>query len=519
MTWADSDYGYKKKITIQASQVVGDEVDFPVLISRTADADLKDEVNGGHVKSQYGYDIVFYNAAEDTLLSHEIEKYTNTTGEVVFWVKIPSLSSSSNTDIYIYYGKAGVGSDPSTSDTWDANFYGVYHFDDESSPLTDSTETQNGSENGNPVYRQTGKVGYSINFDGTGDYFNITNDLLKFTNSFTVELILKWSSIPVPSMSAWSIGDSTDYKPSLDCYLDQADNKLYWSGIQLPGWDGNFAINTDSALTVNTFYYAALRCLNDGNAVYNYLDGVQQASTDANSNIDFTQNMTTFFVHIANRGWQADRLWHGDIDELRLSPSQRSVNWLQTTQNTINDPTTFLSWNSEEEYEPPAVETEYTSFDPRKSFRENLGTSSYDEDANQQYCLSVTDNDGQSICIPIYLTEEVKSENLPNMPFMEMHIPPGGTYYEPYDVAAATRKIESFIKIHIYFTDMDNIDRTSLAKKIKDELHRLVRNNQSTTTGITFMNVEDDGLTPEMDGRQVVYHYEATLYCLYYDLC
>jgi len=162
----------------------------------------------------------------------------------------------------------------------------------------------------------------------------------------------------------------------------------------------------------------------------------------------------------------------------------------------------------------------FESFDPRKAFREALGTTKYDADGELYYSLSgVTDKYNQSINIPIYLTEEVKSENLPNLPFMEMHIPPGGTIYEPQDIAAATRKVESFIRIHIYFTDLDNIDRTALAKKIKDRLHCLVRSNQSTTPGITFMNIEDDGLNPETDGRQVVYHYEATLYCLYYDLC
>lgn len=161
----------------------------------------------------------------------------------------------------------------------------------------------------------------------------------------------------------------------------------------------------------------------------------------------------------------------------------------------------------------------YTSFDPRKAWREALGTKGYDEDAEEYYYLSITDNENQTIEIPIYLTEEVKSENLSKLPFMEMHIPPGGTTYLPHDVGAATRKIESFIRIHIYFTDLDNIDRTEFAKKIKDELHDQVRNNQSTTTGITFMNIEDDGLNPETDGRQVVFHYEATLYCLYYDLC
>jgi len=160
----------------------------------------------------------------------------------------------------------------------------------------------------------------------------------------------------------------------------------------------------------------------------------------------------------------------------------------------------------------------YTSFDPRKSFRENLGTSwDIEKDGNTEYCLSVTDNYNDTVYIPMYLTEEVQSENLPTFPFLEMET--RETLYEPHDIGASTRKMRSYINIHIYFTDTDNIDRTSFAKKIKDKLHDLVRTNQSSTTGITFMNIEDDRVLRETDGRQVVYHYTATLYCLYYDLC
>jgi len=162
----------------------------------------------------------------------------------------------------------------------------------------------------------------------------------------------------------------------------------------------------------------------------------------------------------------------------------------------------------------------YTSFDPREGFRQGLGTQ-WDVDGNGklEWCIRITDKTGEPVYVPIYLTEEIKSEDLPDLPYVEMHIPPDGTHYECHDIKARTRKIESEIKVHIYFADLDNIDRTLFAKKIKDEFHNMVRNNQSTTTGITFMNVQDDGLDPETDGRQVIFHYVATLYCLYYDLC
>lgn len=160
----------------------------------------------------------------------------------------------------------------------------------------------------------------------------------------------------------------------------------------------------------------------------------------------------------------------------------------------------------------------YTSFDPRKAFREAHGTARYDSDGKLTYCLAVTDK-SETIYIPIYMSEEVKTDKLPNMPYMYLHIPPMGTHYEPHDIGASTRKIESLIEIHICFTNTDNIEVTDFAKDIKTKLQDIVRTNQSTTSGITFMNIEDEGGEWETNGRQVYFHYIAILYCLYYDLC
>lgn len=161
----------------------------------------------------------------------------------------------------------------------------------------------------------------------------------------------------------------------------------------------------------------------------------------------------------------------------------------------------------------------YEAFDPRKAYREAHGTErDVNHDGTNEYCLTVTVRD-ETVYVPMYISEEIQSENLPELPYIEMEIPPGGTTYEPHDIGAATRKIESMILLHVYFTDTDNIDRTEFAKKIKDKLHDITRTNQSITPGITFMNIEDDGLEEETDGRRVVFHYIVTLYCLYYDLC
>ena len=51
-----------------------------------------------------GFDISFTASNGITQLSHQIERFDGTTGELVAWVKVPNVSSAVNTDIYLYYG-------------------------------------------------------------------------------------------------------------------------------------------------------------------------------------------------------------------------------------------------------------------------------------------------------------------------------------------------------------------------------------------------------------------------------
>ena len=177
MIWADADYAYKKKITIDHTKVAGDEVNFPVLVS-VEDADLADTANGGHIESSYGYDIVFYDDT-DTLLAHEIDRYVNTDGTLVAWVKVNSLSSTEDTVIYLYYGRRGVIANPSSTDTWDANFKMVQHMNDATtSTIADSTSYGNDGTKkaANEPNEVTGEIAKGQDFDGSNDKISLGND-------------------------------------------------------------------------------------------------------------------------------------------------------------------------------------------------------------------------------------------------------------------------------------------------------------------------------------------------------
>ena len=267
MTWYDTDYGFKKKITIDHTLVSGDETDFPVLVS-VIDGNLADEGNGGHVKSSNGYDIIFTNGAENTQLKHEIELYANTNGTLVFWVKMPFLDSSNDTDFYIYYGKTGVAVDPSTTDTWDPNFVAVYHLDETSGATCyDSTVNANhGTYNGTLPDRVAGKTGYCQNFvAGSSDYVELPSGCFLSGSDFgTIEAIVTYDNIASNNNYVWLQYASADNRAYLNTY--SSDYYIYgrsggaaqweiFAGEDVdPGW--NFLAHTlkedDVSLWVDT---------------------------------------------------------------------------------------------------------------------------------------------------------------------------------------------------------------------------------------------------------------------------
>ena len=145
--WWNCSWSYCKKITIDSTKVQSGQTDFPVLIYRSSDDDLKANAQSD------GSDIAFVDANNATQYKHEIEKYDSSTGELVAWVKVSSLSSSSDTILYMYYGNPTCGSQQDLTNSWDSNFEMVQHLNESGATLYDSTSNNNdGTKNATPTF-------------------------------------------------------------------------------------------------------------------------------------------------------------------------------------------------------------------------------------------------------------------------------------------------------------------------------------------------------------------------------
>ena len=86
LAWFNADWSNRKKITIDNAKVTAYLTNFPVLVNFTSDTDLAADAQND------GDDILFTFSNGTTKLSNEIEKFDGTTGELVAWIKIPSVS-------------------------------------------------------------------------------------------------------------------------------------------------------------------------------------------------------------------------------------------------------------------------------------------------------------------------------------------------------------------------------------------------------------------------------------------
>src|SRR6185295_14131240 len=168
-------YAYNRSIAIDHTKVPNtDQTNFPVLISGTYSY-LATVGNGGYVQNANGYDVIFTSDSScATKLNHEVETYTATSGAVNYWVKVPVLSHTNDTTIYLCYGNSSITTDQSNKTAvWDANYKGIWHLSNGTTlNANDSTASgNNGTISG--AVATAGRTDGGASLNGTSDHVQV----------------------------------------------------------------------------------------------------------------------------------------------------------------------------------------------------------------------------------------------------------------------------------------------------------------------------------------------------------
>ena len=138
--------------------------------------------------------IVFINNATGTKLNHEIELFESTTGKLIAWVNVSSLSSTANTVLYVYYGNPSCSNQENPQGVWNSSFVMVQHLNETSGTCNDSTYRNN---DGHPVgglnQNAVGMIDGADSFNGVNSTYFVhdTGSLAGFTKGLTLSAWVK----------------------------------------------------------------------------------------------------------------------------------------------------------------------------------------------------------------------------------------------------------------------------------------------------------------------------------------
>ncbi|MFX1529035.1 MAG: DUF2341 domain-containing protein [Promethearchaeota archaeon] len=338
-------FKYYKVISIDHTKVSGTSShnNFPVLIS-IFDSDLHDDVQST------GNDIAFAKNTE--WLDHEIEsfeqEFNSTHAKLVAWVRVPSLSTSFDTIIYLYYGNATMSSRENPTGVWDTNYKGVWHLsEDPPGTIYDSTSnnhdgtTQGSMNSGDQI---DGQIDGCLNFDGNDEYVDFGNPTeLQITGAITVE---GWFKADYYGNTYLISKNGPSHQRGWDISFDP---KNLTHGYLIYRYARNGEIHADDVgnvtITINQWYHVVgvfepsiySRMFLNGQKVDENATGIISSQYDAPNPVRF-----------ATRGDEPPpNYYNGTLDEVRISNIARSADWIKTEYDNQFDPNSFYSIGKE----------------------------------------------------------------------------------------------------------------------------------------------------------------------------
>lgn len=361
--WSD-----RIELMIDHSRIASTLKDFPVLVhlsssSGITSADVSEvfsalESDGNRTK------IAFTAGDGVTQLYAEIEKWDQSNAQAWIWVRIPEISSTADTPLYLYYDKRQADNSEWVGDTgsttaarvWDSRFVDVQHLGTprEGRLHLDSTAHRNNGRGGDgspgkaPAATEA-IIGDGQSFDGN-DYITIpdTDDLsLTTTGALTFSLWVSPSVFDFKTAEQGYIyflgkGDAGQYEWCFVFYSKDGTDRPQRISFYIdnPGGGLSSGSYTQKPLSPGDWVYITAKI--DGEHTYIYRDGMlagkdyyvgPQAYVDThpkNGNQPArlgTRNFTSYF--------------EGRMDEFRVSNVARSDAWIQASYYSDMDSLIF----------------------------------------------------------------------------------------------------------------------------------------------------------------------------------
>jgi uncharacterized repeat protein (TIGR02543 family) len=336
-SWWNSEWPYRKLLTIDHTNVNGNLQNFPVLISRSSDPEL------AAATQPAGQDIVFVWYADNvTVLNYEIEFFDHATGRLVAWVNLPYLSATSDTKLWMYFGNPTCGPQENIPGTWDNGYVMVQHLNETGNLISDSTGYHNNGVSSGTNHTDAGKIDGAQLYNGNDKI--VINNFTTTPNALTLETWVYRDYTPFIYIACKGIYSQT----STDWILYLRNNQTANQGIDFSIKNHTSYIRKGDTPTGCWFYLAATY---DYGSIALYMNATQIGAASG------WPAIPNNFPHLGlGNDYQGNEgglypMTDVRLDELRVSNIARNSSWIITGFTNQNNPACFTIVGSEEKYE------------------------------------------------------------------------------------------------------------------------------------------------------------------------
>ncbi len=267
--WYSFAWDKRIPLTIQSSSVDEDETNALIQVQINGANDLFSEAQDN------GDDIIFGDSSGDEKFEHRIERFNKSAQVLSAYVKIPTLSSSSDETFYLYFNNSDAVNSESGAAVFSDDYIMFYDFN-----LTEGGIDKSGSSNhyiselGSPT-DDSDEKGYGVSFDGDDDAWSMADLAIwesqwdeQDSGSERTHNVIFNSGSDITSRQA-ILAEGAHVNGVL-LYIYQGDlYARWWSESQ--GWDGN---HFSTSISTDTDYYVSMNYDSDGNYSF-YVNGVE----------------------------------------------------------------------------------------------------------------------------------------------------------------------------------------------------------------------------------------------------
>ena len=330
--WWNESWEYRKKVNLDTT-VSGAEVK-----ANLSEVTVLLRLHSGNLNftnaKEGGADLRFVGSGDQNVLQHQVEMFDSLEEMALVWVKIPVLSGSTRQHIWMYYGNQEAEAVKDTGRTFEANHVGVYHLAEAQGPPQDSSAYGNDASEFSLGQGFATVIGQGASLSGSGDRVVIPfAPSMDFSEGLTFSA---WVKLSGPVDDGYLFADEGGQ--SFVVGIDGAS--LYARAVTQ---DGEEAVTDRSAqVPVDSWHQIAVTA-EPGGRLTVYLDGTRVSAAELPGQLPAAKN--DLIVGSAGDG---THFFQGDVDEVRISKTPRSEDWIRATYFSEGPEQGFVSLGTEE---------------------------------------------------------------------------------------------------------------------------------------------------------------------------